>query len=66
MLKVYRYDVVTAPDFYKDVMGGTCGTYGGQESFTRGLVGRSQGKRPLGRSWRRWDDNVEIYLTLRS
>jgi len=53
ILKVYRHDIVAVPDFYKDVMGGTCGTYGEQEKFARGLVARPQGKRPLGRSWRR-------------
>ena len=64
MLKVYSHDVVAVPDFYKDVMGRTCSTHGEQARFTRGLVGRSQRKRPLGRSWRRWDDNVDIYLTV--
>jgi hypothetical protein len=23
------------------------------------LVGRPEGKRPLGRPWRRWEDNIE-------
>jgi hypothetical protein len=29
----------------------------------RVLVGRSEGKRPLGRPRRRWDDNIKIDLT---
>jgi hypothetical protein len=28
----------------------------------RVLVGRSEGKRPLGRPWRRWEDNIKIDL----
>jgi hypothetical protein len=26
------------------------------------LVGKPEGKRPLGRSRRRWEDNIKIYL----
>jgi hypothetical protein len=26
------------------------------------LVGKPEGKRPLGRQTRRWEDNIEIYL----
>jgi hypothetical protein len=28
----------------------------------RVLVGRPEGKRPLGRSRRRWEDNIKMYL----
>jgi hypothetical protein len=28
----------------------------------RVLVGRSEGKRPLGRPWRRWEDNINMDL----
>jgi len=31
-------------------MGRTCGTYGGDENVNRILVGKAEGKRPLGRS----------------
>jgi len=31
-------------------MGGACGTYGREEWCIQGLVGRNEGKRPLGRS----------------
>jgi hypothetical protein len=27
------------------------------------LVGKSKGKRPLGRPRRRWEDNIKMYLT---
>jgi len=26
----------------------------------RVLVGKREGKRPLGRSWRRWEDNIKM------
>jgi hypothetical protein len=28
----------------------------------RVLVGRPEGKRPLGRHWRRWEDNIKMDL----
>jgi hypothetical protein len=43
-------------------MGRTCGTYGGEEMCIRALVGTPEGRRPLGRSRRRWEDNIKIYL----
>jgi hypothetical protein len=35
---------------------------GESRGFYRVLVGRPQGKRPLGRSRRRWEDNIKIDL----
>jgi hypothetical protein len=26
------------------------------------LVGRPEGRRPLGRPWRRWEDNIKMYI----
>ena len=43
-------------------MGGTCGTYGGRESVHKVLVGKPEGKRPLGRPRRRWEDNIKTDL----
>ena len=40
-------------------MGGACGTYGRRERF-RVLLGRTDGKRPLGRPRHRWEDNIKI------
>jgi hypothetical protein len=37
-------------------VGGTCGTNGGL------LVGKPEGKRPLGRPRRRWIDNIKMDL----
>jgi hypothetical protein len=44
-------------------VGCTCGTHGGGERCLQGLkVGRPQGKRPLGRPRRRWEDNIKMDL----
>ena len=43
-------------------MGGACGTYGGKERCTQGFGGKPEGKRPLGRPRRRWEDNIKIDL----
>ena len=39
-------------------MGGACGAYGG--GAHRVLVGKPQGKRPLERPRRRWEDNINL------
>jgi transposase len=46
----------------EDEVGGTCGTHGGGERFYRVLVGRTEGKRPLGRPRRRREDNIKMDL----
>ena len=38
-------------------MGGTCSAYGGEV-----LVGKPEGKSPLGRPRRRWEDNIKMDL----
>ena len=43
-------------------MGGACGAYGGGERVYRVLVGRPEGKRPMGRPRRRWEDNIKMDL----
>jgi hypothetical protein len=42
-------------------VGWTCGTHGGRGVF-RVLVGRPEGKKPLGRPKRRWEDNTKMDL----
>jgi hypothetical protein len=37
-------------------MGGACGAHGGGEGCIQLLVGRPEGRRPLGRPRRRWED----------
>jgi hypothetical protein len=35
---------------------------GAKSNATRILVGKPEGKRPLGRPRRRWVDNIKLYL----
>jgi len=41
-------------------MGGACSTYGGRRGLYRVLVGKPEGKRPLGRPRHRWEDNIKM------
>jgi hypothetical protein len=43
-------------------MGRLWSTYGEKRDAYRILVGRSEGRRPLGRPRRRWEDNIKTYL----
>jgi hypothetical protein len=43
-------------------VGRTCGILGGGEKCLQGLVGRPEGKRPLGRPRRRWEGNIKMDL----
>ena len=45
-------------------MGGVCSAYGGEErrGVYRVLVGKPEGKRPLGRPRRRWGDNIKMEI----
>jgi len=45
----------------KNEMGGACSA-NGRRGLYRVLVGKSEGKRPLGRHWRRWEDNIKMDL----
>ena len=40
-------------------MGGVCSAYGGEK---RVLVGKPEGKRPLGRPRHRWEGNIKMDL----
>jgi len=46
----------------KNEMGGVCGTYVEGRGVYRVLVGKPEGKRPLGRPRRRWEDNIKMDL----
>ena len=46
----------------KNEMGCACGTYGGEERHMQGLVGKPEGKGPLGRPRHRWEDNIKMDL----
>jgi hypothetical protein len=43
----------------KNEMGGTCRTYGDRRGVCRVLVVKPDGKRPLGRTRGRWEDNIK-------
>ena len=43
-------------------MGGACSVYGVEERRLQLLVGKSEGKRPLGRPRRRWQDNIKMVI----
>jgi len=43
-------------------MGGSCSIYGGVERCIQGLVVIAEGKMPLGKSKRRWEDNIKTNL----
>ncbi|KAJ4441666.1 hypothetical protein ANN_11524 [Periplaneta americana] len=43
-------------------MGRACSTYGRFKNAHRELFGRPEGKRPLGRARRRWEDNIKMDL----
>jgi hypothetical protein len=41
-------------------MGGACSAYGEGSGVYRGLVGKLEGKRPLGRPSHTWEDNIKM------
>jgi hypothetical protein len=43
-------------------MGGACNTYGDWRGAYRVLVRKPEGKRPLGRRRRGWEDDIKIGL----
>jgi hypothetical protein len=46
----------------KNEMGGGCSADGDERGVYRVLVGKPEGKRPLGRPRRRWEDNIKMDL----
>jgi hypothetical protein len=43
-------------------VGGACGANGEKRNMYRLLVGKPEGKRPLGRARRRWMDRIKVDL----
>jgi hypothetical protein len=43
-------------------MGRTCSTYGEREDSYRALEEKPEGRRPLARPRRRWEDNIKMDL----
>jgi hypothetical protein len=46
----------------KNEMGWACGAYGEGRGVHRVLVEKPEGRRPLGRPRRRWEDNIKVCL----
>jgi len=46
----------------KNEMDRACSTYGEGRFLYRFLVGNPEGKRPFGRHWHRWEDNIKMDL----
>jgi hypothetical protein len=46
----------------KNEIGGAYNTFGEEERCIQCLVGKTEGKRPLGRPRLRWEDNIKIDL----
>jgi hypothetical protein len=44
----------------KNEIGGASSTHGDRRGVYRVLVGNPEGKRPLGRSRHRWEDNIKM------
>ena len=42
-------------------MSGACSAYGERRDVYRVLVAKLEGRRPLGRTWRRWEGNIKMY-----
>jgi len=40
-------------------VGGSCKAYGGEERYIQDLLGKPEGKRPLGRHRRGWECNIK-------
>jgi hypothetical protein len=47
---------------YGNEMGRACSAYGGGERRVQGLAGKPEGKGPLERPTRRWEDNIKMDL----
>jgi len=45
----------------KNEVGGACSAYGEGRGLHWVLVGKPEGKRPLGRPRSRWEDNIKIF-----
>jgi hypothetical protein len=54
--------VIACGKIEKNEMGGACGAYGEGRGVHRVLVEKPEGKRPLGRPKRRWEDNIKMIL----
>jgi hypothetical protein len=57
---LYALPSITKISSGEDEMGGACSTNREKRNAYRLLVGKAKGKRPLGRSRRRWVGNIRM------
>jgi hypothetical protein len=62
LLVLYSTHYCADDEIEEKVMGGACSVYGGWARRVQGLVGKPEGKRPLGRLRRRWEGNIKMDL----
>jgi hypothetical protein len=55
-------NIVRGDKIEKNEMGWACSMYGDGRDVYSVVVGKPEGKRPLGRPRRRWEDNIRIDL----
>ena len=56
------HQILLGRSIKKNEMGGACSTYGEGRGAYWVLVGKPEGKRPLGRPRRRWENNIKMDL----
>ena len=54
--------IVRVIKIQKNEMGGACSVYGERRGVYSVSVGKPERKRPLGRTRRRWEDNIKMDL----
>ena len=57
---LYSSPSIVSDKIEKNEMGWACGAYGWGEGVYRVVVGKPEGRRPLGRPRRRWVDNIRM------
>ena len=59
---LYSSKFYTGDQIKKNEMGRACSTHEERRDAYRVLVGKPNGRRPFGRTWRRWEDNIKMDL----
>jgi len=57
-----EHQILFGDQIEENEIGGACSTYGERRGAYRVLVGRPEGKNPLGRTRRRWEANIKTDL----
>jgi hypothetical protein len=56
------HPILLGDQIEKNEMGGALQRMGERRGLYRDLLGKPEGKRPLGRTRRRWEDNIKMEL----